>query len=73
MRVTPDLRDEIRRAIENITKRDRCRTVHSSHEHREFAAAVIAGEAERAATFGVEHLESGRSCNLSPRRFLNEA
>jgi hypothetical protein len=46
MRVTLDLRDEIRRAIENITKRDRSRAIDSWHEHRGIAADVIEGEAE---------------------------
>ena len=66
-RVMLQLRDKIHRAIVSIAKQDSSRIVHSYREHLGIADAVIAGEAERAASLLVEHLEAGRSRILSPR------
>jgi len=73
IRTILQLRDKIHRAIVSIARRDRSRMVESYQEHLGIAEAVIAGEADRAATLLVEHLEAGRLCILSPRRFVHGA
>lgn len=72
-RVMLQLRDKIHRAIVSIAKRDQGRMAASYEEHRAIADAVIAGEADRAATLLIAHLEAGRLCILSPRKLVGGA
>jgi DNA-binding GntR family transcriptional regulator len=73
IRMILQLRDKIHRTIVSIAHRDPSRMVDSYQEHLGIADAVIAGDAERAAILLVEHLDAGKQCILSPRRFIHGA
>ncbi len=63
------LRDKVHQVILRVTETDRTRPEESVAEHEAILKAIVAGDADTAATLMVEHLEAGKRRILNPERF----
>ena len=68
LRVMGQLREKSQRVITKVFQSSPGRVAGSYEEHRAIAAAVLGGDAARAARLMEEHLEYGKQHLLSPRR-----
>ena len=68
LRVMGQLREKFQRVIAKVFRVNPGRIAASCGEHKAIAAAVLKGDAARAARLVEEHLEYGKQCLLSPRR-----
>jgi DNA-binding GntR family transcriptional regulator len=67
LRVIVQLREKMQRVVTQVFRLCPTRLDTSSEEHAAIAAAVIAGDGDRAAAMLVSHLELGKRLILSPR------
>ena len=67
LRVIVQLREKMQRVVTQVFRLCPTRLDTSSDEHSAIAAAVIAGDGDRAAAMLVSHLELGKRLILSPR------